>query len=124
LEFGRPFHVWLRADETSTTQPSFDPPVICLQNLRIDPQVDPERLVGAFILGLDRLGREPRVGRDEADGSRNNIIWRRIEDNPRFISNAKLASVSRGQKNGHVNIGQIDDRYDWFARRYGLARLR
>jgi hypothetical protein len=124
LEFGWPLHVWLGADKTCAPQAGLDPPVVCLQDLRIEPQIDPERLLGAFFLGLDRLGRDSGVGREEAYRGGNDIVGGGIEDNARFISDSKLASVGSREKNGHVNVGQIDDRYDRLAARYRVPPSR
>ena len=65
-------------------------------NLRIDPQADSKQLLGAFVPGLNRLGRKLRVGCDEAHHCGNDIVGRRIQDNARFISDDELAGVGRG----------------------------
>ena len=100
--------VWLRAHETGARKPWLDLTAICLHNLGIDPQVDAEHLFGPFLLRLDRLRGDSRVGCDKANDCRNDIVGGRVEDDARFISDRELAGVSRGQElwliNAHIGV--------------------
>ena len=109
LKVGGPFHVGLGADEAHSAYAGLHPGVELLKDLRIDLQLDAEHQLGAFVLGLHRLWGELRVGRDEADLGRNDVIGDRIEDDARLVADRQSARVCRRQEDRHVDVGEVEN---------------
>ena len=109
LKVGRPLHIGLGADEAQAPDARLHPRVELLKNLRIDLELDAKHQLGAFVLGLDGLRGELRVGRDEADLRRNDVVGDGIEDDAGLVADRQPAGVRRGQEDRHIDVGEVED---------------
>ena len=121
MQVVRPLLVGLRPDEPHAPHAGLHARVELLQDLRIDLELDAEHQFRPLVFGFDGLGRELRVGRDEADFRRNDIVGNGVEDDPRLVADRQPAGVRRRKEKRHIDVGQIEDRHDRRARRNHLA---
>ena len=88
----------MRADEAHAANPGLHAGVKLLKNLRVDLQLDAKHQFGPFVRSFHRLRSELRVGRDEADFRRNDVIRDRIEDDPSLVADTSICRRRGGQE--------------------------
>eukprot|EP01037_Dinobryon_pediforme_P022856 gene22855-24144_t len=79
-----------------------------LQQFRGDPELDAEHQLLALIGGLDRLGGELRLGRDEGDRRRDDVVRGRVEQDARLVADRQSTGSEGGDKDGQIDVGEIE----------------
>src|SRR5262249_26459041 len=108
-KFLGPIDLGAGADEAETTHARLHESMILIQNFGIALQLDAEHQLLSLLLGLNAFWRELGIGRDEADGRRNDVLGDRIGNDPRLIAKRELAGVVRRQVDRHVDVVEIED---------------
>ena len=78
------------------------------QQLRRDARFDAEHQFETLVAGLHRFRRKLRDAGDKADIGRDHQIRGGIKDQPRFAAKRQQARLFGGQKESHIDVGEID----------------